>query len=156
MAITYTKPSGSVNPTSTFLPVNIGGTFENSNIKQDSRYQTATELTTVDNFGNSYGFKVDYTNQVISMGDFDGINFGSAIIIDDLSAIINISANLSIGIVCTDPSSVMSLSAGNFILGTNLIRFNGSLTSGTASGASGQHLQINVNGTNYKIALLNP
>jgi len=28
-------------------------------------------------------------------------------------------------------------------------------TSGTSGGASGQHLQINVNGTNYKIALLN-
>lgn len=152
MAITYTKPSGSVNPTSTFLPVNIGGTFENSSIKQDSRYQTATELTTVDNSGSSYGFKVDYTNQVISMGDFDGINFGSAIIIDDLAAIISIAASQIISMASTD----INLTAGNFVLGTNLIRFNGSLTSGTASGASGQHLQINVNGTNYKIALLNP
>lgn len=156
MAITYTKPSGSVNPTSTFLPVNIGGTFENSSIKQDSRYQTATELTTVDNSGSSYGFKVDYTNQTISMGDFDGINFGSAIIIDDLSAIINISANLGIGITCSDPLSQITLTAENFALIANSIRFNGSLTSGTASGASGQHLKINVNGTNYKIALLNP
>lgn len=156
MAITYTKPSGSVNPTSTFLPVNIGGTFENSSIKQDSRYQTATELTTVDNLGNSYGFKVDYPNQVISMGDFDYISNGSSIIIDDLSAIINISANLAIGIGCTDPSSTLSLYAENFQFGANFIRFNGSLTSGTASGASGQHLKINVNGTNYKIALLNP
>ena len=152
MAITYTKPSGSVNPTSTFLPVNIGGTFENSSIKQDSRYQTATELTTVDNLGNSYGFKVNYTNQVISMGDFDGINFGSAIIIDDLSAIISIAASQIISMASTD----INLAAGNFNLGTNFIRFNGSLTSGTASGASGQHLKINVNGTNYKIALLNP
>lgn len=152
MAITYTKPSGSVNPTSTFLPVNIGGTFENSSIKQDSRYQTATELTTVDNSGSSYGFKVDYTNQVISMGDFNGINFGSAIVIDDLAAVISIASGQIISMASTD----INLVAGNFTLGANFISFNGSLTSGTASGASGQHLQINVNGTNYKIALLNP
>jgi hypothetical protein len=156
MAIIYTRPSGSVNPTSTFLPVNIGGTFENSSIKQDSRYQTATELTTVDNLGNSYGFKVDYTNQAILMGDFDGINFGTSININDLSAIINISANLAVGITCPDPTSTITLGAENFNFSANFIRLNGSLLSGTASGASGQHLKINVNGTNYKISLLNP
>lgn len=32
----------------------------------------------------------------------------------------------------------------------------GSVTSGTSGGASGQHLIITVNGSTYKIALLNP
>lgn len=39
--------------------------------------------------------------------------------------------------------------------GNNTLIAGANLTSATAGGASGQHLKININGTNYKIALLN-
>jgi len=58
-----------------------------------------------------------------------------------------ISTNGNVGINETNPTSKLHLN-GTF-------RIDGQ-SSGTAGGSSGQHLIINLDGTTYKIALLNP
>lgn len=60
------------------------------------------------------------------------------------------------GVSFTSPQAcLIGSSGGNTTIQTGAtLRFNAS-TSGTAGGGSGQYLNINVNGTSYKIALLN-
>ena len=81
--------------------------------------------------GNDIGLQLDFNNLAYSFGDFNVVNNGTRLIIDDNSLKITFD--------------------------TNYLNFNGgSLQSNTASGNSGEHLVITLNGTQYKIQLLNP
>lgn len=154
--IIYNTGNANLNPTARHLPVRVGNQFLDSSLYQDGDYQTATILHTVENTGVPFGFKLDPANQVVYMGDFDAAFNNSFISVDDVSQIINIAANNSVGIACSDPLSAIYISANNLIFGANLIRLNGALTQSTSGSTSGLHLKINVNGTNYVIELKNP
>lgn len=138
MSIIYTRPaSGSVpNPNTTFLPVNINGSFEDSNWTQDQPVDAAGYLETVDNIGTPFGFKYLIPAETVYMGDFDNSFNGTLITLKD-----------NVGDIDLDASRV------NFT--TDTVTITGTVLSGTASGASGQHLRLTINGTIYKIALLN-
>jgi len=138
MAITYTRPaSGSVpNPTTTFLPVNIDGSFVDSNWTQDKQVNESAYIETVDNNATPFGFKYLIPAETVYMGDFDAVGNGTLITIKD-----------GPGDIDLDGARV------NFT--TDAVTITGAVLSGTASGASGQHLRLTINGTIYKIALLN-
>jgi hypothetical protein len=138
MSIIYTRPaSGSVpNPTTTFLPVNIGGSFVDSNWTQDGVFNESTSLETVDNNATPFGFQYRITARTVWMGDFDNAFDGTLITVKD-----------DLGDIDIDAARV------NFT--TDTVTITGTVLSGTASGSSGQHLKITINGTVYKIALLN-
>jgi hypothetical protein len=77
------------------------------------------------------------------------------------SGILTLSALQSININSGGGSNIaLNTSNGNFTLNTGTtgaIQLTGTaLTSGTASGSAGLHLVITINGTPYKIQLLNP
>lgn len=138
MSIIYTRPaSGSVpNPTSTFLPVNIGGSFVDSNWTQDAVFNESVFIETVDNNATPFGFKYLIPAQTVYMGDFDNALNGTVITVKD-----------GLGDIDID--------AGRVNFTTSTVTITGAVLSGTASGSSGQHLRITINGTIYKIALLN-
>lgn len=89
-----------------------------------------------------------------------GVNAGDTIQTGDSNTIVGADADVDngarnycvvLGRGATSPASNGSLSIG----GTGLNTMNG-LVSGTANAASGNFLVIHLNGTQYKIALLNP
>jgi hypothetical protein len=81
--------------------------------------------------GSEVGLKLDFNNIVYLFGDFNVNNNGTSLIIDD--------------------------SSQKFTFNTSDLNFNGgNLQSNTASGNSGEHLVITLNGAQYKIQLLNP
>jgi hypothetical protein len=130
--------------------------------------------------GQTFGLKVSALNQVF-LGDFDGQSNGLLIYVDDTNSLMHtaynssnigfyfdyangqyyfgqpggIIPNLSYIRVGTDDICLINANTRVHTF-TNSIYYSGSLTSGSSGGNSGQHLQININGTNYKIALLNP
>jgi len=112
------------------------------------------------------GLKLDFANNTYQFGQLSGNNFTKFIISDagrEIYTSINGSINgllisqsndnYKFGVMNGGNTTNISISDG----GTYPIRFNGTnLLSGTAGAHGGQHLKININGTNYKIALLNP
>lgn len=78
------------------------------------------------------GFKLDFTNKLYSFGDFNTVNNGTSIKVDDTAQSVTIEADQDLAFV-----------------GTNL-------ESTGAGGSSGKHLRILVNGAEYKIQLLDP
>lgn len=89
--------------------------------------------------GNPLGIKTDFLNNQFALGDFDGINNSTFVNVSDTAKQIR-----------------LYTSGGEIGFDCDLLNFNGVLTSGSASGSSGQHLQVTINGTPYVIALLNP
>jgi hypothetical protein len=133
-AITISSPGGAqTNPTDTVLPFNNGGVFGDSMLKQETSSllyttysaSTAPEGIEIDNGTGSYRF-----------GDIDGNFAGNAIQITPDG---NITTN----------SSILILSADNEI------QLNGLITAVGAGGSAGLHLELTINGTKYKIQLLN-
>lgn len=59
------------------------------------------------------------------------------------------------GTLTTIGDSTINLNVGSANLGIAMT-INGSVTSGTSGGASGQHLNVTINGSSYKLALFNP
>lgn len=155
--IIYNVPgAGSVNPNPEFIPVNIGGSFVDSSWTQNNDKDNTTRVQTVDQNGNGYGFQFLPILQKMAVGDFDALGNTTLITVDDSAGLMNFNANLGFGFVASDPVSIMNISAANFIVGTDLIQFNGTLTDGSAGTESGLFLLINVNGSSYKLNLLNP
>jgi hypothetical protein len=154
--IIYNTPTANLNPTDGHLPVRIGNQFLDSSFYQQDNFQNASHINTVDNNGSPYGFKMEMPSGDVFIGDFDALTNATFMAIDNANGIINFNSNLAISFLCPDPSSVFTVNANSVVIGTDLVRINGSVTAGTAGAASGQFLQININGTSYKLNLLNP
>lgn len=91
------------------------------------------------NSNGNYGLALEYANNIFSLGDRSGLVNNTYIAVDDSASSINTN--------CVD----------FFFDISNTLNFNGaSLQSNTASGNSGEHLVIYLNGVQYKIQLLNP
>ena len=127
-AIVISSPSGAqTNPTDTVLPFNNGGIFGDSMLSQASANVLGCQIG---------GFYIDNNLGNYLFGDFDGV-FTSA----------NIQV-LGSGVVSINATSKL-------ILNTNeSIEMTGLITSPTAGGNSGEHLKLTINGTIYKIQLL--
>lgn len=59
------------------------------------------------------------------------------------------------GTLTTIGDNTINVKVGSANLGIAMT-INGFVTSGTSGGASGQHLNVTINGSSYKLALLNP
>jgi hypothetical protein len=89
--------------------------------------------------GSVKGILLDYGSDNYKFGDYKGVSNATALFINDSIKQIRLRA-----------------SSGEISFSTDLLLFDGSLTTPSASGNSGQHLKVNINGTNYVIQLLNP
>jgi hypothetical protein len=90
--------------------------------------------------GNTFiGFVLDLTSYTFAFGDFNGANNSTYLQIKDNNKTIE-----------------LNTVSGEISQTADLLRFSGALTSGSAGGSSGQHLQVTINGTQYKIKLENP
>jgi hypothetical protein len=129
--------SSVLNPTNKFLPIKSNNEFDDSMLCQ----QSTNVLTSINvNTQNTNGISIDNNIGKYRFGDIEG-NFNGQIL--DI----------------TELDSLRITAKKYFILQINdslpEIRINGSVTSGSAGGNSGQHLVLKINGTNYKIQLLN-
>jgi len=95
---------------------------------------TTKTIQTVLNTLNT-GYSLDQSNLYYSFGDYNGTNNNTQIYCDD--------SNGELGLVMENTFSLSDNGTGNII-------------SATASGSSGDHLVVTINGNQYKIALLNP
>ena len=132
---------------------------------------------------NNAGLFLDYSNFVYQLGDYAGVNKVNYFTVDDLNEEITstMAGNLT-GILI---DRVLNVKVGDYTGNINInythwdnnnntisnycvdefhyiqsLRYDdggsGNLISGSAGGSSGNHLVIAINGTPYKIALLNP
>ena len=135
-SITISSPGITLNNvTDNFVPYKFSSnTFSDSLLYQNS----INDLRSIDiNTGNAQGIIIDNDNGNYQFGDIDGVFTG---------------ANISVS-----PDGTININASNkLIFNTNLsIEMTGLITSPTAGGSSGEHLELTINGTKYKIALLN-
>jgi hypothetical protein len=131
-AITISSPGGAqTNPTDTQLPYNNGGVFGDSILVQSS----PNVLYSILGGGIVEGFYIDNNIGNYFFGDVDGSFAGNAIQINQNGDIISNSSKLILNV-------------------DNLIEMNGLLTSVSAGGSAGLHLKLTINGTKYKIQLL--
>ena len=108
--------------------ISAGDNFYNTRFIIDDNTQSVYSF----NNGNPIGLKLDFVTKKYFLGDFNGLFNSTQIIIDHGGKNITLWAD-------------------------NSLEFKGiGLQSATAGGSSGNHLVIYLNGTQYKIALLNP
>lgn len=135
-AITISSPSGGINPTNLRLPFNRGGVFADSLLKQST-----PDVITINNpDGEENGLFINNATNQYNFGDYYGYQAGNAIILDSIGNTYLYQNNLEIYIIQSDGEIKI---------------FNDNITSATAGGSSGQHLKLTINGTKYKLALLN-
>lgn len=133
-AITISSPGGSIiNATDNFIPYKFGSNqFSDSLLYQN----TINDLRTVDvNTGNDQGIIINNNDGNYTFGDIDGMFTGSYIQI------------LANGNVALNGSKL-------FLNANSSIEMNGLITSVSAGGSAGLHLELTINGTKYKIQLL--
>jgi hypothetical protein len=116
-----------------------------------------------DTSGNTGGMNlvVDNTNRIITIGDTENLANSTTIIVNDNSGLIKTQyGNLDFGLKLDFINNKYTLGDTTEYIGidtaNNTLIAGANLLSGSAGGASGQHLKININGTNYKIELRNP
>jgi len=133
-SITISTPGGAIiNATDNFLPYKFSSNqFSDSLLFQN----TINDLRSVDvNTGNVQGIIINNDVGLYSFGDLDGMFTGSYI-------------NIT-------PDGNVALNGLKIFLNTNTsIEMNGAITATTAGGSSGLHLELTINGTKYKIQLL--
>jgi hypothetical protein len=135
-AIVISSPSGATlnNVTDNFIPYK----FSSNSFSDSILYQNSTnDLRSIDvNTGNAQGIIIDNDNGNYQFGDIDGMFTG---------------ANMQVS-----PDGNINITAANkLILNTNsLIEMNGLITAVSAGGNAGLHLELTINGTKYKIQLL--
>jgi len=134
-SITISSPSAAIiNPTDNFLPYKFSSsTFGDSILCQNSN----NDLWGVDaNTGNLQGIRVNNDDGNYTFGDIDGMFTGKYIEI------------LANGNVALNGSKL-------FLNADSSIEMNGLITAVLAGVPAGLHLELTINGTKYKIALLN-
>ena len=135
-AITITSPGGAqTNPTDTVLPFNNGGVFGDSMLVQSSptRLHSGYSITEP---ANEIGLLIDNGIGNYAFGDTGGQFSGTYLNINSADG------NFEVF------SSKLILNADN------QIDINGLVTDVSAGGSAGLHLKLTINGTKYKIQLL--
>lgn len=150
----FYKSSMLNNPVYKLLLTGISGTTNGIDIRGDKGQ------ISIGNFGNGNGYKIlidDFNSdfKLLTGIGTNGINISN---VETTSSFLVQLGNFSAG-VNTDFSymqfipAVATLFSQNFELNDS---GTGNFIANTAGGASGKHLNIRINGFNYKIALLNP
>lgn len=129
--------SSGLNPTNNFLPIKSNNEFDDSMLCQ----QSLNVLTSIDvNTKNNNGININNTTGRYQFGDFDGNIHGQNLDISNGDAVsLKAKKYFVLGIDDTSPE----------------IRINGSVTASAAGLPSGQYLSLRINGTIYKLLLLN-
>lgn len=134
-AITISSPGGAqTNPTDTVLPFNNGGVFGDSMLVQSS----PTKIYSIYSAGvpgTESGLLIDNGIGTYAFGDTDA---------QFAATRLNITSDGTFNIY----SSKLILNADN------QIDINGLVTAVSAGGSAGLHLELTINGTKYKIQLL--
>jgi hypothetical protein len=113
------------------LPFNNGGVFGDSMLVQSNNHTLFSNTVG----GDAAGFYIDNNSGTYIFGDVDGAFLQSRILITS--------------------DGDMSTNSSKLILNAdNEINMNGLLTSVGAGGSAGLHLKLTINGTKYKIQLL--
>jgi len=136
--------------------INITATQNNFSLKFDDNN---SEIVSTSG-GNDIGIKLNFNANEYLFGDFGNNLNGHSFQIDDGDEIIFTTGfGIQKGLILDFGNEKFTLGSTTEYIGidtlNNTLIAGANLTSGTAGGASGQHLKININGTNYKIALLN-
>lgn len=116
------------------IVVNVDDTAGNINLVAGVGLTLDVNTNTIETnaYANYKGLKLDFLNDLYFLGDYNGLTNSTQIIIANGSKEITLWAE-------------------------NSLQFKGAgLQSASAGGSSGEHLVIYLNGTQYKIALLNP
>jgi len=134
--IALTVPAGgaNTNPRSTFLPINIGGAFVDSLIKQPSDGL----IQTVNNLDITTGLYIDTASFNYKFGEWSNENNNTRIEIDDINE-----------------ETLIKSSALNLEIQAATVT-GPVVTIGGIHAPSGRYLQLSVNGAPYLIDLLNP
>jgi len=132
-AITISSPSGAqTNPTDTRLPFNNGGVFGDSMLVQANTNVLFSEISG----GIVGGFYFNNSNGTYLFGDVDASFTGNRIQIL--------------------PGGNIETNSTKLVLNVDSqIDINGLVTAVSAGGSAGLHLELTINNTKYKIALLN-
>lgn len=135
-AITISSPGGAqTNPTDTVLPFNNGGIFGDSMLVQSSPNKLYATYA-AGSPGVESGLLIDNGIGTYEFGDTDAQFTASRLSITS-------DGNFNIY------SSKLILNADDEI------KLNGLITAASAGGSAGLHLELTINGTKYKIQLLN-
>jgi len=136
-AIVISSPGGAqTNPTDAVFPFNNGGVFEDSMLVQNNPKRMYTTFI-AGTPGAENGLIIDNGTGEYQFGDTDAQYTGNRLIINS-------------------PDGEFSINSPLIILNAEAeIQLNGALTSVSAGGNAGLHLKLNINGTKYKIQLLN-
>ena len=153
--------------------------WDNSNnefvlLQQGFEYIVVGNNTTYFGQRSNFSYKIDYSTSILSMGD-NAYTINETLFVVDMIQDIICTQTLSSrkGLLIDFPNKKYSLGDFNNVNnktylyiddGNNLIYFNtenlvfngSALQSNTASGNSGEHLVITLNGVQYKIKLENP
>jgi hypothetical protein len=127
----------------------------------------SSELINTFSQGFSIGLSLDFANQVYNFGDFSNVLNGTYIMVDNSAQEIKTwHTGSNRGLLLDFANLIYTLgdyngSTNQYYItiddGLGELRFNGAnLQSNSASGSSGEHLVIWLNGSNYKIKLENP
>lgn len=136
-AITILSPNGGINPTNLRLPFNRSGVFDDSSLDQF----TANGIQTIDTAtGATQGAYINNDTGNYQFGDIDNVFHGSTISIQN-------SGNVAIS------QEDLTLNMSNISI--DPFNLNGNLTTSSVGGSSGLHLKLRINGTKYRIQLLN-
>jgi hypothetical protein len=134
-AIVISSPGGAqTNPTNTVIPFNNGGVFGDSMLIQSIPTKIYTSYSSASG-GPASGLLIDNAIGNYAFGDTDAQFTASRL---------DITSDGTFNIY----SSKLILNADN------QIDINGLLTSVSAGGSAGLHLKLTINGTKYKIQLL--
>lgn len=105
------------------------------------------------------GLKIDFPSKSYSFGDFNSIDNGSRIVIDDANENIKIDANVNINLTSNNASILIDGNNNNTNITTDTIQFTGAGLENPTPPANPNpvtYLVVTVNGLQYKIGLLNP
>ena len=138
MAAIVISQSAQINPKSPFVPYNNNGVFSDSMLNQNDGNILFTTLN-CGNENDSTGLLINNDAGQYSFGDYQGLFHNSFIEIDN---------NASIKNWTNGDYQIIFLTDGQ-------IKMDGLITSNSAGGSAGLHLELVINGTLYKIALLN-
>jgi len=118
---------GGTNPTGYIMPVNVGGTFADSNIQNFPDNQ----IYTLNNVIGNYGLSIDFTTYITKLGDYDNFNANGYINIDNSTGVISTFYG------ATEIGLKLDNAASTFTLGGDFL--------------SSVSVNINTGGTGYKL-----
>lgn len=164
-----------IKPNQYYYGFGTGGYGNVINFEINDQFQ---QIITSLNY-SALGLKIDFANSSFYLGDFDGLNNGTNIVVNDNTARIGLTANDQLLLYGGNYVELRTSLNSSLMLDNNISKFGDTINTGnssifgvddsnqtliasfnlivgTSGSSSGQHLKINVGGTDYVIELKNP